>query len=115
MENASKALIIAGAILIAILLISVGIVVLNSTSGVTDEAENLGDTMSVQVFNQQFAKYCGENVRGSTVRDLKTYVESYKHSKDASDPNVDLVGADSINVSSYYNVNITGYNGDRIC
>ena len=41
MENASKALIIAGAILISILLISVGILIFNSTSGVTDSA---GDT-----------------------------------------------------------------------
>ena len=40
MENASKALIIAGAILISILLISVGILVYNSTKGVT---ENVGD------------------------------------------------------------------------
>ena len=45
MENASKALIIAGAILISILLISVGILVFNSTKGVTDNAEKAGDVM----------------------------------------------------------------------
>lgn len=45
MENASKALIIAGAILISILLISVGILVFNSTSGVTDNAGKTGDVM----------------------------------------------------------------------
>ena len=45
MENASKALIIAGAILISILLISVGILVFNSTKGVTDNAGNAGDVM----------------------------------------------------------------------
>ena len=40
MENASKALIIAGAILIAILLISVGILVMNSVNKPIDEAAN---------------------------------------------------------------------------
>ncbi len=46
MENASKALIIAGAILIAILLISVGILILNSISGVTDSAKKAGSEMT---------------------------------------------------------------------
>jgi len=46
MENASKALIIAGAILISILLISVGILMFNSSSGVTDNAGETGDVMA---------------------------------------------------------------------
>lgn len=36
MENASKALIIAGSVLIAILLISVGLVIVNKTKPVSD-------------------------------------------------------------------------------
>ena len=38
MENASKALIIAGAILISILLISLGIVMFNASKGTTGQA-----------------------------------------------------------------------------
>ena len=48
MENASKALIIAGAILISILLISVGILVFNSISEVTDDAGETGDIILSQ-------------------------------------------------------------------
>ena len=51
MENASKALIIAGAILISILLISVGILVMNSTGNVTDQVKTSSDSMSIQTFN----------------------------------------------------------------
>lgn len=45
MENASKALIIAGAILISILLISVGILIFNSTSGVSDSSVQAGEVL----------------------------------------------------------------------
>ena len=44
MENASKALIIAGAILISILLVSLGIIMFNNSKGVTDQA---GDTANL--------------------------------------------------------------------
>jgi len=47
MENASKALIVAGAILISILLISVAILIFNSISGVTDNAGDAGSTMEL--------------------------------------------------------------------
>lgn len=45
MENASKALIIAGAILISILLISLGIIMFNSSKGTTDQAEQTANAM----------------------------------------------------------------------
>lgn len=45
MENASKALIIAGAILISILLISLGIIMFNSSKGTTDQAANTAGAM----------------------------------------------------------------------
>jgi len=49
MENASKALIIAGAILISILTISGGIVVYNSSRGTTDQAGATGNILGAQV------------------------------------------------------------------
>ena len=70
MENASKALIIAGAILISILLISVAIMVMNSTSGVTDQVEGNMDAMAVQQFNAKFDVYAGKNQGASTVKSL---------------------------------------------
>lgn len=76
MENASKALIIAGAILISILLISVGIMVMNSTDSVTGEVAGKMDAQAIQMFNKEFESYIGENIRGSQVRSLLTSINA---------------------------------------
>lgn len=68
MENASKALIIAGAILLAILIISLGIMVFNQASGVMDP--NAMDAVAASTFNQKFEQYEGSNVRGANVNAL---------------------------------------------
>ena len=73
MENASKALIIAGAILLAILLISLGIMVYNQASGVVDSTAM--DEVAVTSFNKKFTQYEGSNVRGTQVRALFDTVE----------------------------------------
>ena len=67
MENASKALIIAGAILLAILLISLGIMIYNQAQ---DTVSNSGmDQAAVTAFNNQFLKYEG-NQKGTMVKSL---------------------------------------------
>ena len=43
MENVSKTLIIAGAILVAIILISGGLLILNSKKGIEDRASDTGN------------------------------------------------------------------------
>ena len=67
MENASKALIIAGAILLSILLISLGIMVYNNAKGTVSDA-NL-DAESVQAFNTKFTQYGGTQ-RGTALNAL---------------------------------------------
>ena len=57
MENASKALIIAGAILLAILIISLGIMIYNQAS-------------------QKFEQYTGTNVRGAQVNSLLSQIQT---------------------------------------
>lgn len=73
MENASKALIIAGAILLAILLISLGIIVYRQAAGVMDN--NAMDEVAVSTFNEKFQQYEGENVRGTQVNSLLNTVK----------------------------------------
>ena len=68
MENASKALIIAGAILLAILIISLGIMIYRQASGVVDS--NAMDEVAVSSFNEKFQQYVGKNVRGANVNAL---------------------------------------------
>lgn len=68
MENATKALLIAAAILIAIVLISIGVYVLsigqNAMSG-ADMTEQ-----EIATFNSKFTAYEGKNVMGSKVNAL---------------------------------------------
>ena len=59
MENASKALIIAGAILLSILLISLGIMVYTNAKGTIGET-NL-NSEEIQTFNTKISQYCGKN------------------------------------------------------
>lgn len=70
MENASKALIIAGAILISILLIGVGVAIYQRSMDPINEANNSMSDQEKQIFNQKFEDYAGQNVRGSTVKSL---------------------------------------------
>ena len=68
MENASKALIIAGAILLSILLISLGIMIFNQAQDVT---KNSGMSQAqVSTFNNKFSKYEGKNIKGSEVNGM---------------------------------------------
>ncbi|MBR0350885.1 MAG: hypothetical protein IJH76_03590 [Clostridia bacterium] len=76
MENASKALIIAGAILIAIVLITLGVVLLQQGQGVADSGETALTAREIETFNSQFTRYEGTNVSGSNVRQLISSVNA---------------------------------------
>lgn len=64
MENATKALLIAAAVLVAILIISLGLVVYNMAAETVKGSANLSQ-QEMQTFNEQFTQYQGDNVRGS--------------------------------------------------
>lgn len=65
MENASKALLIAGAVLIVILLIGIGMLIYSKSTGVVDTAASTMNTQEIQMFNSQFSVYEGEQEIGS--------------------------------------------------
>ena len=70
MENASKALIIAGAILISILLISIGIMLINSGREVTDTGTASMGGYKIEAFNSKFTMYEGESRKGSEIKNI---------------------------------------------
>ena len=63
MENASKALIIAGSILVVILLIAMGVSTFNSTKGTTDAVEKTMTATEIAMFNNKFLAYEGYNTK----------------------------------------------------
>ncbi len=69
MENASKALIISGSILIALLVISLGIVVFNKMKQPAQDMANL-DAEQISAFNSKLNPYIGKNISGTQVNAL---------------------------------------------
>lgn len=92
MENASKALLIAGAILLAILLISLGIMIFTQAQ---DTVNNSGMSQAeVQAFNNKFLKYEG-TIKGATAKQLVN--EVIANNADSSSPEIKVtVGGTTI-------------------
>lgn len=74
MENASKALLIAGSVLIVILLIAMGVKVFNSTSSTTGEVETTMESTEIATFNNKFTAYLGNNKSASDAKSLANIV-----------------------------------------
>lgn len=76
MENATKALLIAAAVLIAIVLIGVGIKILSSTSGVTERVDSVSEAMASSTFNSQFLCFVSNSTSGSQAKALVSRIIS---------------------------------------
>lgn len=74
MENASKALIIAGAILISILIIGLGVYFYNMAASAGKKV-NL-DSQAANAHNQAFTNYFGERQSSTDVKNLMTEIRS---------------------------------------
>ena len=82
MENASKALIIAGAILLAILIIGLGIFIYRQAANTVSDTGM--DQLAIQQFNAQFENYIKDNVSGTTVKSLIQLVKTNNAVEDSS-------------------------------
>lgn len=75
MENASKAFILAGSVLIAIMVISLGVYIFNRFSITAKESANL-DEQEISSFNSKIRQYMGNNIAGSQINGLIDLVRS---------------------------------------
>ena len=82
MENASKALLIAGAILLVIAIIGIGMAIFGQAQGVIDNSTNQLDTLTVQTHNTMFDSYMDKVVKGRTVKDLCAKIAKYNQTAD---------------------------------
>ena len=85
MENASKALIIAGAILLSILIIALGMRIYNSSSSVTGGADLSAQEISSH--NAQFEAYEGRQ-KGTQVKTLLNAIE--KNNTEYTDRTIEI-------------------------
>lgn len=95
MENAVKALLIAAAVLIAILIISLGLVVYNRASETVNSAGDLSE-YEIQQHNEKFIKYQGDNVSGSDVNAMLTTVFNHNLKQENTDDYVTVSGSATI-------------------
>ena len=110
MENASKALLIAAAVLVVILIIAFGMTIINSSTGTADQATSSIASTEVQAFNSQFTAYNGKQ-KGSAVRNL---IVAIMQSNSKSVHQIDITGVPaltSIDDSKIYTVGF-GYATD---
>lgn len=84
MDNASKALVMAGAILIAVMLISLGVLVFNQVSTNIGNMSDL-ETKVVEAHNKEFLNYVGINQSVSDVKNLISAINAFNLSKDGNE------------------------------
>ena len=105
MENASKALIIAGAILLSILLISLGIMIFTQAQ---DTVTNSGmSDAEVEAFNNNYTKYEGKQ-KGTMVKSLINAVLANNSNENNAEKQVTINGSSTPKTSVIKN-NITYY------
>lgn len=108
MENATKALLIAAAVLVTILVISLGLVIYNKASEAVDGVDMSAN--QIQAFNEKFEQYNGTR-RGSEIKAMMKTVFNHNLEKTASgegDLYVKVTGIVTLNGSE------TSYSTDSI-
>lgn len=102
MENATKALLIAGAVLIVILLIGVGMLIFNSSTRPVQTAVTGMEAHEKEIFNAQFENYAGTQT-GTNVKQLLSKVISSNavYDNDVSVTNGTTAKADAAKLRTY--------------
>lgn len=104
MENATKALIIAASVLIVIVLIAIGIRLLGSSQGVTNEVGEISDAMSVSTYNSQFTDYVGTQT-GSQVKSVLSKATATYRNGSSRNVSVTVTGGTGLTIGTYDTAN----------
>ena len=100
MENASKALLIAGAILICILLIAVAMYIYNSANATIKSAGSKMSQQEKDIYNANIQSYVNNGVKGSEIKSMIDSIISQNQSN---------VGEEGKFIGVYTNGNISNY------
>ena len=106
MENASKALILAGSILIAIIIISLGVMIFNNYSNSVKNNTSL-DRQTIAAFNRRIDPYIGDNKSASQVNTLRDIAISINNNAKVEGGSMQYVNMtiDGSEVTSYKTLN----------
>lgn len=106
MENASKALLIAAAVLVVILIIAFGMQIMNSSTGTTDQVDSTMNTSEAQAFNSQFTAYRGKQ-KGTAIRNLLIAIKQSNLAHAAHPVTEPSLTLDSVDDTKIYDVSFT--------
>lgn len=96
MENASKALIIAGAILVSLLIIGIGMALYQGAQGMWTEGVSQMSTQEKDAFNSRLLPYEGNKVTGNNVRAMiQAVISMNSTNQDTEDKIVTVNGKSS--------------------
>lgn len=115
MENASKALLMAGGILVGVLILALMVTLFLSSRGLSTEYEQTKQSEAVQQFNVNFTKYLGQNLTIHQVVTICNFAYSNKIHKVSvngiSDEKNNPYTADEIqgNLNEEYTLTIDDY------
>lgn len=116
MDNASKALIMAGAILISIAIVGVGVYIFSSTSNMGNTAGQQMDATQAQMTNSTLRQYTGERVKGSQVIELIEYITVLTANetlpKAITYGNANYNSTDDITATAFYKVEFSDSDSD---
>lgn len=102
MENASKALLIAGAVLIVILIIGVGMLIFSGAQGAIGEGVSKMNAQEKSMFNNGFISYEGSQ-KGTQVRALLNEVMSNNSTNtDTPEKRVSITGIGTVDCNTQY-------------
>lgn len=105
MENASKALIMAGGVLIALMIVSLLVVFRGNINSLMASKETAAATEQIAKFNSQFDVYNRNNVAGSELLTLINKINDYNFRYENDD------GYQKINISVKFTNGIDAYGG----
>ena len=97
MDNATKALLIAAAVLVAIIIISLGVYVVSLAQNQMKGAESGLNDVEIQSFNSTYKSYEGTSVSGTKVKALVDAV--YNHNLTESDESRKIELVDGTNAT----------------
>ena len=112
MENASKALLMAGGMLLAILILTLLIYAWNLFSDYQSSSDKLADIENTAKFNQQFTNYDREDVQGYELISLVNQVVDYNQRKSTEGQNDEKYNPITIKINLVNDDNRKGYSKD---
>ena len=112
MENASKALLIAASVLIAILLIAFGMKIFITSSKPVDNVEGAMNSTEIATFNSKFLSYAGTSKSAAQVKALANVIIANNSTNDNHKVKIKVLANDETDVANLISTRVADLTGN---